>query len=241
MSLRFLDGIVLGNDLAEKWYNKKFPTTRTVVIPIIQKEERLLTIIKNAHQITNQYISKYKLRNKKVLLYVGRLVEVKNLDFLLEVFAQYAATNANAVLILVGDGQKRKSLTLLAKKLNITNQVIFAGRCEYDTLYAWYRTADYLILPSTYEPFGAVVNEALIAGIPVICSNVAGASSLITNANGVTFDPYNKTELLDIMHALLSPTNGAIQKKTLYKSLMPYTFDQRMQQLIGFLQNTNST
>lgn len=110
------------------------------------------------------------------MLFVGRLVDVKNLNFLIEVFSDYVLLNKNARLILVGDGDKKNELKNLVLNLNIQDYVLFTGRYENEELYAWYKIADYFILPSTSETFGAVVNEALIAGLPVLCSNLAGAS-----------------------------------------------------------------
>src|ERR1035437_1777815 len=117
LCLKVLDGVVLGNDFAEEWYNKNFPKVQTVVSPIIQKEERILSIIHEARNISTNYLNKYNLNNKNVLLFVGRLVEVKNLNFLLEVFSRYVPDNKDAVLILVGDGDKKLELIELAYNL----------------------------------------------------------------------------------------------------------------------------
>jgi glycosyltransferase involved in cell wall biosynthesis len=234
LCLKLLDGIVLGNDMAEEWYNKNFPKTKTVVSPIIQKEDRIISIVNKAQSITADYIDQFQLRGKNVLLFVGRLVEVKNLNFLLEVFAQYVSENGNAVLVLVGDGNKNAELLRLAEQLNIKSNVIFAGRYENESLYAWYPLADYLILPSTSETFGAVVNESLIVGVPVICSSLAGASCLINDMNGRTFNPYDKRELLEIFHKSLNGSKSPL-KSTNSVSLMPYTFEDRMNKLVKYL------
>jgi len=233
----FLDGIVLGNDFAEIWYNNKFPKIKTIVSPIIQKEERIRHLIHKASPITLEYIKKYHLEDKNILLFVGRLVKVKNLRFLLEVFSNYISTNEKAVLILVGDGSLKSELIEFVEELKIQENVIFAGRYEKEALYAWYPVADNFILPSISETFGAVVNESLIAGVPVICSNLAGASCLINGKNGVTFDPYNKEMLLTIFNEKLCKKNNSISDTNLRDSIMPYTFKQRINELISFLKN----
>jgi glycosyltransferase involved in cell wall biosynthesis len=234
LCLKLLDGIVLGNDMAEEWYNKNFPKTKTVVSPIIQKEDRIISIVNKAQSITADYIEQFQLRDKNVLLFVGRLVEVKNLNFLLDVFAEYVSENGNAVLVLVGDGTKNAELLELAEQLNLKNNVIFAGRYENESLYAWYPVADYLILPSTSETFGAVVNESLIVGVPVICSSLAGASCLINDMNGRTFNPYDKRELLEIFQKSLNASKSSLKSVKL-GSLMPYTFEDRMNKLVEYL------
>jgi glycosyltransferase involved in cell wall biosynthesis len=235
LSLKLLDGIILGNDPAEEWYNINFPKIETVISPIIQKEERIISIINKAQSITIDYVEEYQLQDKNVLLFVGRLVEVKNLNFLIEVFADYVLENRDAVLILVGDGNKSGELLQLVERLNIQRNVIFAGRYENEALYAWYPVADYLILPSTSETFGAVVNESLIAGVPVACSNLAGASCLIDGRNGWTFNPYNKDELLSIFRKILISKRQKNSELSIGNSLMPFTFEQRIHQLVSFL------
>ena len=234
---KFLDGIILCNEPAEKWYNRKFPNVKTIVSPIIQKEERIVSIINNAQHISTGYIKKYKLQDKNILLFVGRLTKVKNLIFLLEVFSQHVSTNKNGILILVGDGDKKEELIRLVENLKIQENVIFAGRYEHDALYAWYPVADYFILPSTCEPFGAVVNESLIAGVPVLCSDLAGASCMINEKNGRTINPYDKEKLLSVMNEVLIKTKDARADFIQPGSLMPYTFNKKIKELISFLNN----
>jgi len=235
LCMKVLDGLVLGNDFAQEWYNERFPKIKTIVSPIIQKEERIISILNDAQHISKKYINQYNLKDKNILLFVGRLVKVKNLVFLMEVFSTYVERNNDIILVLIGDGDKKTELLDLVKYLKIQNNVLFAGRFENEKLYAWYRIADYFILPSISETFGAVVNESLIAGVPVICSNLAGASSLITEKNGVVFNPYDKEELLSIFNKVLNKKRSKINNFSLNNSLMPYTFEQRMNDLILFL------
>jgi len=240
LCLKLLAGIILGNDSAEEWYNKNFPGIKTTVFPIIQKEERIMSIMNTAQQISREYHQQLNLDNKKVLLFVGRLVQVKNLNFLIDTFVDYANQNKDAVLILVGDGDKKSELVELVERLGMQKNIIFAGRYENEALYAWYRIADFFILPSISETFGAVVNESLIAGVPVFCSNLAGAACLINENNGATFNPYDKAELLTILNTFLKEKRKSDETISMHNSLMPYTFNQRMNGLISFLGHENS-
>lgn len=236
LCLKYLDGVILGNELAKKWYNNNFPQVQTIVFPILQKEERIITIMNDAIPTSENYIQIFRLEGKVILLFVGRLVEVKNLNFLLDVFSQYVATNKNDVLILVGDGNKKEELINKVDQLGIKENVIFAGRYENEALYAWYRVADNFILPSTTEQFGAVVNESLIAGVPVLCSNLAGASCLVNERNGITFNPFDKEKLLTIFYSVLGKKRKSVNNLSIVNSLMPYTFNEKFIDLISFLQ-----
>lgn len=233
--LKILTGIILGNNAAEKWYNENFPKIKTITLPIIQKEERIVSILKDAENISTQYLDQYKLYDKNILLFVGRFIKVKNLQFLITVFSNYVLTNKNAVLILVGDGDRKAELQTLVETLNMQDHILFVGRFENEELYAWYRIADYFILPSISETFGAVVNESLIVGVPVLCSELAGASCLVNEKNGVTFCPYDEQKLLSIFIEVLSRKRQKTTKPVLSNSLMPYTFDQKISNLICFL------
>jgi glycosyltransferase involved in cell wall biosynthesis len=94
----------------------------------------------------------------------------------------------------VGDGAEKTKIQALVEKNGVQNAVVLPGRYEGDELLAWYICASGFVLPSFYEPFGAVVNEALIFGLRVFCSQFAGSSYLTTPGQDVVFNPHNTTE-----------------------------------------------
>ena len=131
-----------------------------------------------------------KVKNEPLrYIYVGRLIHVKNVEYLVEVF------NKNGKLLtIVGVGELEMSLKSLAND-NIT----FMGFIDNDRLGEIYREHDVFILPSTLEPWGLVVDEALYWGLPVIASNRVGAGfDLVTGNNaGLIFDLSDATGLSD--------------------------------------------
>lgn len=74
----------------------------------------------------------------------------------------------------------------------LENKVFLPSRFKGYEFYVCCFCASGFTLPSLSETFGAVVNEALIFGLKVLCSKYAGASSLIKQRNGVVFDPLNE-------------------------------------------------
>lgn len=117
--------------------------------------------------------------NAKVVLFLGRLVEVKGLPWLIEALAQ--ANVPNAVLVLAGKGGKEAELRARAKALGISDRVRFAGYVPVEDTLRHYAIADVLVLPSITltvekETWGLVINEAFNQGVPAIATNAVGAA-----------------------------------------------------------------
>lgn len=218
--LNHADGIIVYSSSVKEWYNQHFPKLKIDICPNIQNPHTLLSYRKSFIHYTDEYIKKFKLKDCNVILYTGRLVEVKGLDLLLAAFAD--AHVANYKLVLVGDGNQKDKLQNLAKSLGIESNVIFAGYYSGDALYAWYDLANYFILPSRYEPFGAVVNEALVYGCPVVVSQFIGALDFVTSENGIVFNPTNHQEFVDTLKTACKRYAG--QNKSEKKNLMPCSF-----------------
>jgi len=133
----------------------------------------------------------------RYFLFVGRMAPEKNIDLLLKAFAEYRRTGGQAHLVLAGEGPLRISLQTLAENLGVTSQCHFMGNLDARQLLPLYAFADAFVLPSTSEPWGLVVNEAMAAGLPVIVSNHCGcAEDLVSDGqNGYLFDPGRKDQL----------------------------------------------
>src|SRR5207248_580451 len=97
----------------------------------------------------------------------------KRPDDVLSALAQL--DSPNAWLVYAGDGQMRADLAALARELGVSERVKFMGFVNQSQLPETYRAADILVLPSEYEPFGLVVNEAMACGLPAIVSDQVGA------------------------------------------------------------------
>lgn len=120
-----------------------------------------------------------KRHNVQRFIYVGRLAEVKNLHFLINVFNEFS----NLTLDIVGFGPLEKELKMLAGP-----NIIFHGAVDNEALPSYYAAADVFILASKSEPWGIVVEEALNNGLPVIVSDKVGcAEELVNESNGLIF------------------------------------------------------
>lgn len=111
------------------------------------------------------------------LLYIGQLIQIKGVDRLLHALSQLG--NADWRLVLVGAGKDEANLKALTKKLQLANRVQFYGALANTEAMSVLSGADVLLLPSRIDGYGAVVNEALCRGVPVICSDQCGARQLV--------------------------------------------------------------
>jgi glycosyltransferase involved in cell wall biosynthesis len=110
-------------------------------------------------------------------LYVGQFITRKGLDILMRAFAKTGTDRA--CLNLLGDGPDKSRLQNLSRTLGIADRV--SWHPKRDAFGAQIETgkADVTVLPSRHDGWGAVVNESLMMGTPVICSTACGAAELI--------------------------------------------------------------
>ena len=137
-------------------------------------------------------------------LYVGRLAEEKNVATLLSSWIAYRHAGGSWPLVLVGDGPESLPLRWSAAASPFGNDVIFAGLQSSSELLPFYSFAGCFVLPSSREPWGLVVNEAMAAALPVLVSNRCGcAADLVAEGkNGFSFDPLDAGELSDLLRRM---------------------------------------
>lgn len=122
-----------------------------------------------------------------LLLFVGRLVEKKGLEYLIRALPSVLNSYPAAKLLVVGDGPLRQDLESLALELGLKNAVIFAGPRFHDQLPAFFATADIFIGPSIVaksgdsEGFGLVFAEAMSCGTPVIASDLPAIRDIVVD------------------------------------------------------------
>jgi len=113
-------------------------------------------------------------RESFVVLYCAKLQAWKRPMDLLQAFAQARIENGH--LVFAGAGPQREELEKEAKSLGVDERVRFLGFVNQSELPAVYTSADLMVMPSVYEPFGAVVGEASCCGCPVVATDRVGAS-----------------------------------------------------------------
>ena len=233
-----IDGVILCSEQAKDLYRDRCRggLSKWHYLPIVQDEQYLQRQVALAQAETAALRSRYAIPDgRAVILYVGRLDKVKNLPRLLEAFKLVIDEGLDLQLLMVGDGPLDAELRQQATTLSLEERITFAGKQQGSDLYAHYGLGDALILPSTNELFGATVAEALALGMPVAVSEVAGSCTLIrSEREGYRLNPLDKEDIaraLRHLYRLIGERRDGVTRH----SLLPYTFDQYMSQLDGYL------
>jgi len=153
----------------------------------------------------NKIKKRLGIKNDYVVLFVGRLIKVKGLFTLLKGFKKVKEKFSNVSLLIAGDGVLRKSLEGFTKREKLED-VYFTGFVSPERLPRYYAISDIFVLPSNYEPWGVVVNEAMASGLPVVLSDKVGSRDdlLKEGVNGFCFKSGEHEELANILKEMLS-------------------------------------
>ena len=148
-----------------------------------------------------------KEKNIIEFLFVGRVVPIKNLSFLIKGFLESLRENTKIVLKIVGDGEEREIEKL--KKLTKGNKNIkFLGKKTGEALISIYQNSDVFCLTSSYDNYPNVIFEAMACGLPVIATNVGGIPMQVINGKtGILVELNNVEQLKNAILKLASDKN----------------------------------
>ena len=136
-------------------------------------------------------------------VYVGRLVDWKAIDLLLEAF-QPVATKTGAMLELIGDGALRQELIDQSASLGLADHMLFSGWLSQPDCARKLQQSDVFVLPSLLECGGAVVLEAMAMGLPVVATNWGGPVDYVNASCGILVNPTSQaTFVADLTAAML--------------------------------------
>ncbi len=165
-----------------------------------------IRIIENGVEL-NMFDSIFPQKVPLQVLYVGRLVSYKHVDWLILAFSHVLKKLPNARLKIVGFGPEMNSLKILCENLGIASHVIFTGKTQtYAEVVYHFKESEVFVLPSTVEGEGIVLKEAMAASIPFIAMKVSNSGVLnITHdgENGFLVAPGNPQLIADKIVELL--------------------------------------
>lgn len=120
-----------------------------------------------------------------VILAVGRMVAKKGFIYIIKAIPQVIKKIPDVRLVMIGNGEERKKLELLAEKLKIQSKVIFTGAISYNKLPKYFNLADVFVMPSIKDEKGNIdaspvtMMEAMACGVPVVATKFSGNKDLV--------------------------------------------------------------
>jgi len=147
-------------------------------------------------------------QSKKILLCTARFVKDKNLEGLIRAFLKSKLARSGWTLRMVGAGTLKHQLASMA----IGHPIEVKDWVSYGNLPALYAEASVFILPSVFEPWGLVVNEAMAAGLPIIVSRQVGCypDLLLDQHNGWSFDAHDMNEWVNVLNTVGETNSPAL-------------------------------
>ncbi len=166
-------------------------------------------IIYNGIDIENFKPGNTEKDGKEIVIMPGasRITARKGLRYLIEAIKKLSAKYPGISLKLIGDGNERKNLELLAEKLNIKEKIEFVGAVPHEKVLEYYQQADIFVLPSLNEGMSNSMLEALAVGLPLIATDTGGTREIIDeNENGFIVRMKDSQDITDKLEKLiLSP------------------------------------
>jgi len=150
-------------------------------------------------------------KNDCVVLSIGRLETFKGHDVLLNAWVGFIKHQPDADLWIAGTGSKTQTLQQQAVDLGVDQSVHFAGYLTTDEVHQWMAAADLFVLPSRSEPFGIVLLEAMVHGLPVVATDVGGIPEVLPAEGDVRLVPPDdaeclKTAMLEMLSTDFTPS-----------------------------------
>ena len=178
--LTHLDGMIVTGQRTEKALRERYnipASIRLCRVPIIHDEASYRNNATTVLTMAKELRRKYDKSSKGVVLFVGRLVSIKGIDWVINVYAKKSLDLPN--LVILGEGELQREIDEKVSRAGLDGKIHRIGFQHGIELSAYFAMANCLLLPSRFEPYGAVVPEALLWGTPCVVSTNVGAQELI--------------------------------------------------------------
>jgi glycosyltransferase involved in cell wall biosynthesis len=168
--------------------------------------------------------------NKKVLLSVGNLVDVKGHIYLVDAMNIVLKKRNDVILVIVGSGSLKERLQKRVNALGLNGKILFVGGKLHCEIPMWMNACDIFVLPSLGEGFPTVIPEAMACGKPVIASCVGGIPEAITsNEIGTLLVPKSTMALSD---AILEGLNRVWSREKILDAAARYSWQNIVKEII---------
>uniref|UniRef100_A0A7V3JA34 Glycosyltransferase family 1 protein n=1 Tax=candidate division CPR3 bacterium TaxID=2268181 RepID=A0A7V3JA34_UNCC3 len=216
-----------------------FLTTKTIAVSnavadfLVKKGITRPEKIKVIYNGIEQRVKSKKGREKRrgiTIGFVGGLTKNKGVEYLIRAVAEIILKHKSKIsnLVIIGEGEEKKKLKNLTKKLKIDKLVEFKGLVEDPSIF--YPTLDIYVQPSLSESFGIAALEAMSFGVPVIASNAGGLRELLAlESDNIKDKDLKKPYLLTDCGILVPPKNVAALSAAIAKLIK----DKKLRSRLG--------
>ena len=208
-----------------------------------------LTDMAKTGNYKNLLRKKWKIPVKeKILLFAGRIDEIKGIEFLIKAFRDVLSTFPNSRLIVAGEGAFSK---YTKESQDICTKITYTGMLKKNLLYEWYQMADVGVTPSLFEPFGYVAVEMMMNELPVVATATSGLNEVVDDTCGLKIPIITHSDRVEIDAGLLAekiifmlqhPSEAKMMGKNGRKRfLKKYSSEVFRQKMIDFYRSLSSS
>ncbi len=232
----------LKTELISLFYRLIIPHSNACLVPSLRHKEYMISIgasdqkvfilpntvdiseFGSAKSSENDIKNELGINGKNIVLFVGRLIEIKGLQYLIPCIEKLKKEGIPVVLLIIGDGEFKETLEKICQDLHITDYVRFLGWISNQALSSYYSICDVFVVPSIVitslfkkgglgDTYSLVATEAASFGKPIISSDAVGAAhDIIRNGlNGFVVPQKNTDELYKALKLILTNKNMAIK------------------------------
>lgn len=172
-----------------KLFKEKYKVEKNInIIPTGIEVERFFKENINMKELLTLRKSLNLTKKDFVILFVGRLGEEKNVEFLIESQKNLVKKHPNIKLIIVGDGPDKEKYEKMTKDLNLEDSIIFTGKAAWEEMPYYYQVANVFATASKTETQGLTIIEAMASNVVPVCMKDEAFESMITDdLNGILF------------------------------------------------------
>lgn len=202
-----LTGVMVCGSLGKRFFENYGADPKTIHYVPYEPDYRLIQSLPKSK--IAEAAEKFGLaKGRRRIVYSGRLAPEKRVDLLISAFLKVAPQRPDWDLVIVGDGNLGPELKAMVGEEMKTRIKFLGFQGEQAVVSAVYRNCDVLCLPSTYEPWALVINEAAAAGLAIVSSDVVGASAELLR-DGVNGKFFRSKDLEGLTSAMLTVTDPA--------------------------------
>lgn len=179
-----------------------------------------------------------KIRDKKVIMFLGTLSVHKGLSYLLRAMPDVFSYYPDSIVLLIGSGPLMNELESQASELCIADKVKFCGHIAYDEVPLYLSTADIFVFPSIDEGLPRAVMEAMAMELPVVASRVGGIPEIILHKEtGLLVDPCQPSQIAESLIWVLNNESLAREMgvRARQKIVSQYSFERGIEKYVDLL------